>query len=226
MPLSTTISQTINNHYIFFNMDFWQIFQIVGTCLGLIYIALQYKASVWLWPVGIVWSLVFVIIFFHGKVYAFGTVNLYYIVADIYGLVVWLKSRRKQNDQVTEKPITHTPKRQWPPLILISLGLWLVIYLILKHLVTDSPVPLVDGFISALSIVAMWMLAHKQLEQWLFWIVVNIVTTALFIHQGIHQDPSLYSTAFMYAVYTVVAVLGYFNWKKEMGKQNNDPMNQ
>ena len=85
---------------------------------------------------------------------------------------------------------------------------------ILKTL-TDSPIPLGDAFTTAASIVAMWMLAQKYLEQWLLWIVVNVVSTALYFWKG------LYPTGMLFIVYVVVAVLGYFRWKKEMFQDDN-----
>ena len=86
----------------------------------------------------------------------------------------------------------------------------MLLFLILRNF-TDSPVPLGDAFTTSLSIVAMWMLSRKYLEQWLFWVVVNVVCVALYFWKG------LYPTAILYTVYVIVAVLGYFRWKRLMG---------
>lgn len=191
--------------------------EIIGACIGLLYLYLEYKANVWLWPVGIVMSLFYVIIFFHGKFYADAAVYLYYIGANAYGLYIWLRSRDLRQDAPAAR-IVHTPRRQMLPLALVSAALWLLIFLILKNF-TDSPVPWGDAFTTSLSVVAMWMLAQKQVEQWLLWVVVNIVSLALYVWKG------LYPTAVLYAVYTVVAVLGYFRWKKEMAATDALPDN-
>lgn len=184
------------------------ILEIIGACIGLLYLALEYKANVWLWPVGIVMSLFYVVIFFHGKFYADAVVYLYYIGANVYGLAAWLRSK-DQSDEAAPVRIVHTPKRQILPLILVSISLWMAIFLVLKNF-TDSPVPWGDAFTTSLSVVAMWMLAQKQLEQWLLWVVVNVASLCLYVWKG------LYPTAVLFAVYTVVAVLGYLKWKKEM----------
>ena len=187
------------------------IFEIIGTVIGLTYLFLEYKASVWLWPVGILMSVFYVFIFFHGKFYADAAVYLYYIGANAYGLLKWTLSR-KQTAVATvseEMPITHVPGKQILPLTLISVILWMFLYWILGTF-TDSPVPLGDAFTTALSIVAMWMLAQKYLEQWLLWIIVNVVSTILYFWKG------LYPTGVLFIVYVIVAVLGYFNWRKEM----------
>ena len=182
--------------------------EIIGACIGLLYLALEYKANVWLWPVGIVMSLFYVVIFFHGKFYADAAVYLYYIGANVYGLAAWLRNK-DQLDAAAPVRIVHTPRRQILPLALVSAALWLAIFLVLKNF-TDSPVPWGDAFTTSLSVVAMWMLAQKQLEQWLLWVLVNVVSLCLYVWKG------LYPTSGLYAVYTVVAVLGYLKWKRVM----------
>ena len=189
------------------------IIELIGAAIGLIYLFLEYKANVWLWPAGIVMSLFYVVIFFHGKFYADAAVYLYYIGANTYGLMKWTRSRRRnltEEGSATEAlPITHVPKGQLLPLAAVTIALWGLLYWVLGTF-TDSPVPLGDAFTTALSIVAMWMLAQKYLEQWLLWIVVNAVSTALYFWKG------LYPTGVLFIVYVVVAVMGYFRWRREM----------
>ncbi len=193
------------------------IIEITGAVIGLIYLYLEYKANVWLWPVGIVMSIFYVVIFFHGKFYADAAVYLYYIGANAYGLFQWTRSRKKPLEETggtTDLPITHVPAKRILPLAAITFTLWMILYLILRT-VTDSPIPLGDAFTTAVSIVATWMLAQKYLEQWMLWIVVNIVSTILYFWKG------LYPTGILFIVYVIVAVFGYFRWKKEMVKDDN-----
>ena len=193
----------------FQNLDLMEALELAGTIVGLVYLFLEYKANVWLWPAGILMSLLYVVVFFHGKFYADAGVYLYYIGANIYGLAVWMKGRQQGSDQSEELPITHTPKNK---ILRLALALVLV-YVILAWILvrfTDSPVPYGDAFTTSLSIVAMYMLAKKYLEQWLLWIVINVVSTGLYLWKG------LYPTAVLFTVYVVVAVIGYFKWRKEM----------
>ena len=145
------------------------IIEIIGAVIGLTYLFLEYKANVWLWPVGILMSLFYVFIFFHGKFYADAAVYLYYIGANTYGLLKWTQSRRQRlladNSSVEELVITHVPAKRILPIAAVTVVLWAFFYWILSTL-TDSPVPVEDAFTTALSIVAMWMLAQKYLEQW------------------------------------------------------------
>ena len=70
-----------------------------------------------------------------------------------------------------------------------------------------------DSFTTALSIVGMWMLAHKYLEQWLAWIAVDVVSSGLYVYK------ELYFTAVLYAVYAIIAIFGYIKWKQLMSEQ-------
>lgn len=189
------------------------IIEIIGAAIGLIYLFLEYKANVWLWPAGIVMSLFYVVIFFHGKFYADAAVYLYYIGANTYGLLKWTQSKRQSltgdGNEAKELTITHVPSKKILPIAATAIALWGLLYWILSTF-TDSPVPLGDAFTTAFSIVAMWMLAQKYLEQWLLWIIVNVVSTALYFWKG------LYPTAILFIVYVIVAVLGYFRWRNEM----------
>ena len=194
-------------------MSMDQIIEIIAAVIGLTYLFLAYKASVWLWPVGILMSLFYVTVYITGKFYADAALQVYYIGANVYGLLKWTVSRRRGSGrpglEKGELEICRTPKRLWLPLSLVSALLWLLLYLILRTC-TDSPVPVGDAFTTALSIVAMWMLSRKYIEQWLFWVAVNVVCVALYFWKG------LYPTGILYCVYVIVAVLGYFRWKKEM----------
>lgn len=105
------------------------------------------------------------------------------------------------------------------PWIAITLFVWGLIYWLLVTY-TNSKVPLADSFTTALSMVGIWALARKYLEQWLIWIVVDVVTCALYFYKNIPFKASLY------ALYVVIAVFGYINWKKRM-EQNmeQNPIN-
>jgi nicotinamide mononucleotide transporter len=90
----------------------------------------------------------------------------------------------------------------------VSLLLFALIWFILKNY-TDSNVPVADSLATSLSIVATWMLARKILEHWLVWIFVDLFSIGLFWYK------ELYPTVVLFVVYTIMAVVGYFEWKKD-----------
>ena len=180
---------------------------ITTTALGLAYILLEYKASVWMWVVGFVMQSLGIVLYYQKGLYADCGMEFYYLAMTIYGFVAWMRHKQKTADL----PIRHMPKNTALAWIGIGLGAWLAIYLILANF-TNSTVPVADAFTTAFSIVGIWALARKYLEQWFVWIVVDVVTCVLYFHKDIPFKASLY------ALYVVIAVFGYFKWRQMMAE--------
>ena len=189
-------------------MDFALILQIVGTTLGLLYLWLEYKANIWLWIVGAIMPVVHGVLYFQSGIYADAAMQLYYVLAGVYGLVVW-KRRPKKSDH---GDIRHTPMKWIVPLVAVYAVLHVAFYFFLAEC-TDSRVPLFDSMSTALSIVAMWMLSRKLVEQWLVWLVVDMISVGLYIYKGIPI------TAGLYALYCILAVAGYVRWRCQAQKR-------
>lgn len=182
---------------------------ITTTALGLAYILLEYKASVWMWVVGFFMQSLGIVLYYQKGLYADCGMEFYYLAMTVYGFIAWMRHKQKTSDL----PIRHMPKNT--ALVWVGLGLvfWLAIYLILSHF-TNSRVPIADSFTTAFSIVGIWALARKYLEQWFVWIIVDIVTCCLYFYKDIPFKASLYG------LYVVIAVFGYFKWKNLMfGKE-------
>lgn len=185
--------------------------EIVGTIIGFVYLWQEVKASIWLWLTGIVMPAIYTVVFYQSGLYADFGIQVYYIIAALYGFLFW-KFGKKQDKPL---PIVHTTARQGVILFLITVLVFIPIYLILTKF-TDSTVPFYDSATTALSIVALWMLAKKHVEQWFVWIAVDAVSSALYFYKGI------YFTSVLYAVYTVVAIYGYKKWNLMEKTQYND----
>jgi nicotinamide mononucleotide transporter len=97
----------------------------------------------------------------------------------------------------------------WVRIILIFILLFAVISNVLKKF-TDSPIPYWDAFTSSLSIVATWMLARKKFEHWFLWIVIDTISIGLYLYR------ELYPTTLLFIAYAVMAVVGYFEWRKDL----------
>ena len=187
-------------------MEWKFILQIVGIVLGLLYLWLEYKADIRLWIVGLIMPVVHGILYFKSGLYADCSMQLYYVLAGLYGLTVWHRSSKPAVDEKVLK-IGHTPLKAVPVLLLAYAVVQTAIYLILKNF-TDSTVPFWDSLTTALCVIAYWMLSRKYIEQWLVWLVVDAVTVGLYIYKGIPL------TAGLYVVYCVLAVAGYRKWLK------------
>ena len=207
-----------------------QTLEIIGTLVGLLYLWLEYRASIYLWIAGIIMPAVYIFVYYDAGLYADFGINIYYLGAAVYGWIMWKygsfvrrkllrqkKTIQEREDRRTkgqkaeehELPITCMPHRYLLPLagvfILALAGIaWVLINF------TDSNVPWLDSFTTALSIIGMWMLARKYVEQWWAWIAVDAVSAGLYIYKGLDF------TAGLYALYTIIAIFGYFKWKKMM----------
>lgn len=192
---------------------------IVTTVLGLCYLWLEYRASIALWVVGIIMPALDVWLYWQHGLYGDAGMSVYYAVAAVYGYLVWKFGRRRGRGRAEQMPITHFRRRLIVPVVVVFLVLWVVTYYVLVTF-TDSTIPLCDSFTNALSFVGLWALSRKYVEQWCFWLVVDVVSTYLYISKGIPFKAGLY------ALYTVIAVMGYFKWMRLMKEQqvtdNND----
>ena len=185
--------------------------EILGTAVGLIYLWLEYKASIYLWIAGIIRPAIYLYIYFNAGLYADFGINIYYLVIALYGFIAWKTgfSFTNKNKENKELDITHISKKDiYKALAAYLIAQIVIAWLLINH--TDSTVPIADSFTTALSIVGMWMLARKYIEQWCVWCVVDIACSALYIYK------ELYFTAILYLLYAIIAIFGYFKWKKMM----------
>ena len=188
------------------------ILDITTTVLGLLYILLEVKGSWLMWVVGFVMQALGIVLYFNAGLYADCAMEFYYIAMTVYGFIVWKTGWQlfRKNKQVAgERQITRFPRRMVLPWIAATALLWAFIYWLLVSF-TDSNVPLADSFTTAMSILGIWALAHKYLEQWFIWIAVDVVTSVLYFYKEIPFKASLY------ALYVVIAVIGYINWRRKV----------
>lgn len=186
-----------------------RLIEIMGAVTGLIYLVFSIKQNIWLWPWGIVTSLLYIYVFFEAKFYAGMSLQFYYFGISIYGWYFWRTGSKKEgNDKV---PVIHASLRECLIFILVTIVLTVISGYGLDHF-TDSPLPFWDSFTTSGSIVATWMLARKYLEQWLFWIIIDAVSLGTYIYK------ELYPTVVLFSVYTGMAVIGYYQWRKELIK--------
>ncbi len=185
--------------------------EILATITGLIYLVYSVKGNILLWLFGIITSALYVYVFFNSRIYADMSINIYYVIISIYGWVHW--SYGGSNKKV-ELPVSRVTGKLSIILVFITLIIFLIIAYILNNY-TDSDIAYWDAFVTSASITATWMLARKIMEHWLIWVVVDSISIGLYIYKG------LYPTVLLFAVYTTLAAIGYFEWKKQWQAQTS-----
>ena len=182
--------------------------------IGLLYLYWEYKADWRLWIASVVMPVISLFVYWNAGLYADFSINIYYLLIAVYGFWAWRRHPASSESSAPEGnreelPITRTPRWMWPLLGLAFIAIYLGIAYVLIHF-TPSTVPWWDALNTALCIVALWMLTRKWVEQWLVWLVVDAISTGLYIYKGI----PFY--AVLYAIYTVIAWFGYRKWLREM----------
>ena len=185
--------------------------EVTGSILSLIYIYLSVNRKIGLWIFGFLSSALYIVVFFSSKFYADMTLQFYYLAVSVYGLINW--KRGSGADSGHELPVVRLQLKQGPVLLAATLVVFVAYYLVLKSY-TDSPMPFGDSATTALCVVGTWMLARKILENWLFFILADAVCVGLYVYK------QLYPTAILFAIYTVMAFVGYYRWKKTLCEQS------
>jgi nicotinamide mononucleotide transporter len=216
------------------------IVEVFGAVTGIAYVILEIRRNILLWPLGILTSAVYIFVFGRNGFYAGMVLQGYYVAISIYGWYAWGKGQagdppnggeavpRSGRAQGPEQGEGGSELRDKGELIkketdvrridgktamiclVTALVLWGLLWFSLDRW-TDSPVPLWDGLITSLSVVATWMLTKKILEQWYVWILANSIAVIVYLAMG------MYPTAVLFAVYTVMAVIGLKAWGREQG---------
>jgi nicotinamide mononucleotide transporter len=199
--------------------------EIFGAVTGILYVIFEIRQNLWLWPVGIITSAVYIWVFFTGKLYADMSLQGYYLVISLLGWYWWMKGKRAggregERDQ-GDVSSSSEPKRLQVTRLTLKTGIVLAVVFSMLYFImwfaldrlTDSPVPEWDSFITSLSIIATWMLARKIYEHWFLWIVVNIAASILFFTRA------LYPTVILYIVYCAMSFVGLIEWKKSLIKK-------
>jgi len=186
-------------------------FEIVATISGIIAVFLQAKEKILAWPFAIISVGISVVIFYNSKLYSDFGLHIIYIFLNLFGWYTW--NKRPQENSVLATKVLSTSG----VLIAIVVTIWGCLGLgYAMHNYTDADLPFYDAFTTSGSLVAQYLLAKKYLQNWLLWIVVDLVAIPLYIYKG------LYFFAFLFLVYLLICIYGYMSWRKEM--LNNSSM--
>lgn len=178
---------------------------------GLACVWLAAKNNKWNWPLACISVIIYIFIFFKGKLYADAGLQVYFLAMNLYGWYYWT---RDKTQHTAERKIVMIKKTAiiWAVITIVAFTLTLGFTLYHK---TDASFPFTDSFCTACSIVAQIFLARKVLQNWLIWIFVDI------IYVSVYFSKDLYATALMYAIYIVIAAIGYLDWRKIYREQKN-----
>ncbi len=178
--------------------------EVIAVFFGLLSVWYSMRVNILVYPTGIVSVIIYVYICYIAGLYADMAINMLYFVMSVYGWYNWL---RPEIDK-PQKAVRFATLKQNIIGILIVVGSFVLIRYVLIHY-TDSTVPAIDAFTTAVFIVGMWLMAEKKVENWIYWIIGDVVSIPLYFYKG------LVFTSFQYSFFLVLAILGYISWRKE-----------
>jgi nicotinamide mononucleotide transporter len=179
--------------------------ELVAAVCGLLCVWLTVRQNVLCWPTGLVQVVLYIGVFYQARLYSDLLLHVVYVVMQVYGWYHWLYGGRERS----ELKVTTLATRSllvWTLVGAVATAAWghsMATY-------TDAAAPYPDAFVAVASLIAQWLMARKRLESWFFWIAVDFVAIAVYLYKR------LYITTGLYSVFLVLAVLGYFEWRRSI----------
>lgn len=189
------------------------LIEVLAVIFSLTYLYYSIKQNILLWPFGIISVSLYIYVYFIASFYADMSLQVFYLFISIYGWYNWKYGSNSSNEGRLK--IVHIQKLLLTKLLFVIVALWVVFYILLLYIppllnISPSAFPIWDAFTTAGGIIGTFMLAKKIIEHWIVWIVVDALSIVLYVSKG------LYPTTILFIVYTFMAVIGYYEWKKEL----------
>jgi len=180
--------------------------EIIGALLALAYLLLATRENSLCWIVAILSSVLYMSVFFEARLYSQVALQLFFVALAVRGLLLWGKPTAKESPQVQ----IHFKPFRYHLSALVVVGLISVLLGLLLATFTDGDLPYFDAAITCFSIFTTFLVTEKVIENWIYWIVIDLLAGALYFSR------ELYPTAILFFIYAVLAVRGYIIWRGEL----------
>lgn len=182
--------------------------EATAVLFGLASVWFEKKENILVYPLGIVSVLLYVYITYHAKLYADMGINTFYFVMSIYGWFMWTRG----GEGGKKLSISYSGfKGNLVNFIAVAVAYAILWYLLSYH--TNSDVPVWDAMTTSFFVVGMYLMALKKIENWIAWMIGNFISIPLYAYKG------LVFTSVQFVVFFIIAVLGYFEWRKRYSKE-------
>ena len=188
---------------------FLELFAVI---MNIISVAYAKQNNILVYPTGLIGTGIFVYILFNFSLLGDMIINGYFFIMSIYGWYYW--SRKK--DDVYINKVSTLEKKEYKFILLLALGSLIFIYIVYNQFDKwGNWTAYVDNITTAIFFVAMWLMAKRKIESWIFWIIGDLITIPLYFYKG------LTISSVQYIIFTVLAILGYLSWKKILLKNSH-----
>lgn len=187
--------------------SFW--IEFIASLLGLISVWLVTKQNNWCWPTGIVMVLIYMFIFYQNKLYSDMLLQVFFAVMQIYGWYTW-SNNSVNTTKLQVSWLTFKEQLLW---MAGTIVLSIIIGFSMEHF-TNADMPYIDAATAAMSITAQWLMTRKKIENWVYWIIADLIYIAMYLAKA------LYFTTVLYLVFLILAYKGFIAWKNHLAKLN------
>ncbi len=184
-------------------------YEYVAVFAGIVSVWFSRAENIWVYPTGLINTIIYVYLSFKGGLLGEASVNFYYTIMSIYGWVLWSKKDAQQQHILQ---ITQSTKKEWINQLSFFVAVYFAIFFALTYLKTyffDGVIPWADAFASATAFTGMWLMTRKKVESWYWWIATNIASIPLYFVKH-YVFTSVY-----YLILLIMAVLGLYEWLKK-----------
>ena len=186
------------------------VLEIIAVVFGLLSVWYSKNNNILVFQTGLISTAIFIYLLYKWILLGDMMINAYYFVMSIYGWFIWT---RKENNTVTPiSRVTNNEKKIATIIFLFSLVFVYLIYVYFDKWGTVTSY--IDNITTAIFFVGMWLMAKRKIENWIFWIIADIISIPLYFYKG------LTFTSLQYLIFTFIAIAGYYSWKKILNKSN------
>lgn len=183
------------------------VIEIVAAILGALCVGLLISRNHWSWPIGLGQVILTGFVFWEAKLYAETGLQVVFAILQIYGWWAWLKAPRESQKSEGAIEVRKLSRTGWMSSLAVT-GVATLVLAWLLIVFTDGNSPILDAMVTSASLVAQYLLAARYLENWLYWISVDVVSIPLYAARG------LYPLAILYIVFLMMAIAGWYRWRK------------
>ncbi|MBE7652146.1 nicotinamide riboside transporter PnuC [Tenacibaculum finnmarkense] len=184
--------------------------EIIAVIFGFLSVWFSKKNKIWVFPTGMISTVIFVYLLFKWQLLGDMMINAYYFIMSIYGWYLW--TRTVDNSPIN--PISKTTSKEKKTSVFIFLATLIFVYLVYTYFDKwNNWTAYVDTFTTAIFFVGMWLMAKRKIENWIYWIIGDIISVPLYFYKGFTF------TSFQYLIFTFIAVSGYLAWKKDLNNK-------
>ncbi len=191
--------------------------EFIAVVAGIVGVWFGTKEKIWVYPIGLINTIIYIYLSIQGNLFGEASVNLYYTIMSVYGWILWTRRDKLKQERVLH--ITYSTRKEWITQLLFFSFFYAVIFFCLSWLKKDfapEAIPWADALASATAYTAMWLMAKKKVESWYWWFGTNIASIPLFFVKG------LVFTSIQFVILFVINIVGMIEWRRRAGEYRTE----